>query len=317
MLVYPPGEAAQRTHPAEFLCIPMRPLRLTVFSGINAAIAGATGQAFGPVRTTSVPGGDVSAAYMLDDGKRRFFVKCQPADRIALFEAEADGLAALGQYLRVHAVVARGVSDDTAFLVLEAFELAPRGDAAALGRALARLHAVPQAGFGWPRDNWIGTTPQCNAPANDWIAFWRDCRLGRQLALAAENGYGGSLTRDGERLLTDLAAFFPGHAPAPSLLHGDLWGGNHAYLADGSPVLFDPAVYLGDREADLAMTELFGGFAPDFHAAYRETLPLDAGYRTRRALYNLYHVLNHANLFGGGYAAQAGRMTAALLAEIR
>ncbi len=103
----------------------------------------------------------------------------------------------------------------------------------------------------------------------------------------------------------------------PSLLHGDLWGGNHGYLPDGSPVLFDPAPYVGDRECDLAMSELFGGFSPDFQAAYRAAWPLDAGYATRRTLYNLYHILNHANLFGGGYAAQAARMTAALLAEIR
>jgi fructosamine-3-kinase len=141
--------------------------------------------------------------------------------------------------------------------------------------------------------------------------------LGFQLRLAAQHGYGGALARDGEALLDRVAAFFDGYQPVPSLLHGDLWGGNHGYLEDGAPVIFDPAAYFGDRECDLAMSELFGGFAADFYAAYRAAWPLDAGYAVRKSLYNLYHVLNHANLFGGGYVAQATRMTAQLLAQIR
>ena len=114
-----------------------------------------------------------------------------------------------------------------------------------------------------------------------------------------------------------LPAFFPGHEPLPSLLHGDLWSGNAAALAGGEPVIFDPAIYYGDREADLAMTELFGGFPPAFYEAYGAEYPLDAGYATRRQLYNLYHVLNHLNLFGGGYRVQAERMIAQLLAQVR
>jgi protein-ribulosamine 3-kinase len=107
------------------------------------------------------------------------------------------------------------------------------------------------------------------------------------------------------------------HGPAPSLLHGDLWTGNLGYLPDGTPAVFDPAVYYGDREADLAMSELFGGFGRDFYAAYRDAWPLDAGYGTRKTLYNLYHILNHLNLFGGGYLGQARAMIDRLLAEIR
>jgi protein-ribulosamine 3-kinase len=118
-------------------------------------------------------------------------------------------------------------------------------------------------------------------------------------------------------LLARLGALFDGYTPAPSLLHGDLWGGNHGFLDDGTPVVFDPASYVGDRECDLAMSELFGGFAPDFYAAYRAAWPLDPGYAVRKTLYNLYHILNHANLFGGGYAEQAARMIAQLLAQIR
>jgi len=182
---------------------------------------------------------------------------------------------------------------------------------------LAQLHRISVPQFGWTRENWIGTTPQANAWTDGWVDFWREQRLGLQLRLAADNGYGGALQRDGEILLENLPAFFADYHPVPSLLHGDLWGGNHAYLRDGTPVIFDPAVYFGDRECDLAMSELFGGFAPAFHAAYREAWPLDAGYSARKTLYNLYHILNHANLFGGGYAAQAARMTAQLLAHIR
>lgn len=290
---------------------------MTAFvDALRAAIYGATSHPFGLPRTRRAHGGDISEAMLVDDGERRYFVKRQPIARRAMFESEADGLAALGAHLRVPAVVALGETGDEAFLVLEALDLHGSGDAAALGEALARLHRAPQATWGWQRDNWIGSTPQHNAPAGEWVDFWRSRRLGAQLQLAAENGLPAALLRDGERLMADLPAFFSGHAPAPSLLHGDLWGGNHAYLADGSPVLFDPAVYCGDRECDLAMSELFGGFSSDFHAAYRAAWPLDAGYATRKRLYNLYHILNHANLFGGGYAGQAASLMQALLAEV-
>jgi fructosamine-3-kinase len=125
----------------------------------------------------------------------------------------------------------------------------------------------------------------------------------------------GRLQPLGDALLAALPRLFAGYAPAAALVHGDLWSGNAAFLADGSPVVFDPAAYYGDREVDLAMTELFGGFPAAFHTAYREAAPLADGYEMRRTLYNLYHVLNHANLFGGGYAAQAERMMERLLAE--
>ncbi|MFA7388288.1 MAG: fructosamine kinase family protein, partial [Thiohalobacteraceae bacterium] len=181
---------------------------------------------------------------------------------------------------------------------------------------LAAMHRTTRTQFGWYRDNTIGSTPQINTPDSDWISFWRDRRLGFQLDLAARNGWGGELQRLGERLLVSVGALFQDYRPRPSLLHGDLWSGNHGYLADGCPVIFDPALYYGDREADVAMTELFGGFGADFYAGYRSSWPLDAGYVVRRQLYNLYHVLNHLNLFGGGYQGQALRLLRELLAEI-
>lgn len=311
---------------------------MNVFHGeLAAAISRASGAPFDVRRTRAVHGGDISHAFTLSDGTRSFFVKTQsaprpPAGRVSggvplagaasrldLFEAEAAGLAELAaaDAVRVPQVLCHGVAVGMAYLVLEYLPLRPHGDAAQLGRQLAQQHRVSAVQFGGPRDNWIGATPQPNAWMGEWVDFWRERRLGFQLHRAAENGYGGALQRDGEALLARLDDFFAGYRPSPSLLHGDLWGGNHGFLADGSPVIFDPAVYCGDREADLAMSELFGGFAPDFYAAYREAWPLDAGYAVRRTLYNLYHILNHANLFGGGYAAQAQRMMAQLLAQIR
>ena len=282
-------------------------------------IGAATGAAFVAERRQGVSGGDINRAERLvgRDG-RRFFVKFNRADRLAMFEAEADGLdemLATGA-IRVPRPVCCGREGGEAFLVLEYLDLDGRGDAAELGRRLAALHGCTQSSFGWRRDNTIGATPQPNAWLADWIEFLRERRLGHQLDLARRAGAPARLLARGERLLADLAAFFPGYAPGPSLLHGDLWGGNYGY-ADGEPVLFDPAVYYGDREADLAMTELFGGFPAAFHAAYREAWALDPGYETRKTLYNLYHVLNHYNLFGGGYAGQAERMLDRLLAEIR
>ncbi len=147
------------------------------------------------------------------------------------------------------------------------------------------------------------------------MEFWLTQRLGFQLQLAAAKGYSGRLQSQGERLLTELPALLAGHSPPP-LLHGDLWSGNYSVDACGAPVIFDPAIYYGDRETDIAMTELFGGFSPRFYQAYNEVYPLPEGYRLRKSLYNLYHVLNHLNLFGGGYMAQAEQLIGSLLREV-
>jgi len=286
---------------------------------LAGSIGAATGEAFELAGRRPVGGGDINQAELLvgRDG-RRFFVKLNRADRLAMFEAEADGLAEIAgaRAIRVPGPVCSGVDGDRAYLVLEYLDMDGRGDAAELGRRLAALHRARQERFGWRRDNTIGATPQPNDWRDDWIAFLREQRLGHQLRLARRRGAPARLIDQGERLLAELPAFFQAYAPVPSLLHGDLWGGNYGY-ADGQPVLFDPAVYYGDREADLAMTELFGGFPAAFYAAYAEAWPLDPGYASRRTLYNLYHVLNHYNLFGGGYAGQAEGMIGRLLAACR
>ena len=188
---------------------------------------------------------------------------------------------------------------------------------AALGAALAAQHRVAQEKFGWAQDNFIGASAQPNGWSDDWLSFWREKRLMAQLRLAARNRLPSKMIDRGERLAADCEAFFAGYTPAKSLLHGDLWGGNASATPDGTPVVFDPAVYVGDRECDLAMTELFGGFPADFHAAYRAAWAVDDGYGARRDFYNLYHVLNHANLFAGGYVGQSGEAIERLLAELR
>lgn len=282
---------------------------MTLWNGIEQRIAAATGSAFTGAERAPVGGGCINSAYRLEGGGRRFFVKLNDADRLEMFAAEAAGLAELAAAgaVRVPRPVCLGAESGQSFLVLEYLEL--RGDGAAaeerLGRELAALHRVTRPRYGWARDNTIGATPQPNGEADDWTGFWRERRIGFQLELAARHGHGGELQRKGQALLERLDLLLEGHAPPASLLHGDLWGGNWSVDASGRPVLFDPAVYFGDRETDLAMTGLFGGFGPRFYAAYAEAWPLEPGYGERRALYNLYHVLNHLNLFGGGYLGQA------------
>jgi fructosamine-3-kinase len=238
-----------------------------------------------------------------------------------MFEAEASGLQEIynSRTLRVPVPICWGRNESRSWLVMEFLERgsAGREGAESLGRGLASMHRFSSEKFGWVRDNTIGTTPQFNRLSSNWIQFWRDHRLGYQLQLAKANGYTGKLQPLGERLMAELDAFFMDTLTVPSLLHGDLWSGNYTFDSAGQPVLFDPAIYYGDREADLAMTELFGGFPTNFYAAYRETYPLDPGYVIRKDLYNLYHILNHLNLFGEGYLNQAEEMMEKLHSEIR
>ncbi|BBJ00608.1 fructosamine kinase family protein [Ferrigenium kumadai] len=292
---------------------------MTDWSRISAAITSASGKPFKLASRHANGGGCINEAYTLDgeDGTR-YFVKLNDARHHSMFVAEAAGLETIAatNTLRVPQPIAHGTAGRQSYLVLEHLDLNGRGNARQLGEQLAALHRSTSNRFGFPQDNFLGTTLQPNGWTGDWVPFWREHRLGFQLQLAAENGYGGNLQRLGEKLLDALPAFFTGYAPQPSLLHGDLWSGNHAFLADGMPVIFDPAPYYGDRECDLAMTELFGGYGGDFYAAYRATWPLDVGYAVRKELYNLYHILNHTNLFGGSYARQAEQMMQRSLAAI-
>ena len=184
------------------------------------------------------------------------------------------------------------------------------------GEQLAKMHHYHAEDFGWIIDNTIGSTQQRNKQNNDWISFWKDERLRFQLNLALHKGLSTEIYEKGFKLSENLGAFFESYQPKASLLHGDLWSGNIAYDEKNQPVIFDPAVYYGDHETDLAMTELFGNFGKHFYDCYNEHYPIDSGYTTRKKLYNLYHILNHFNLFGGSYAIQSERMIDKLLSEI-
>ena len=285
---------------------------------ISQAIAEHSGQPFDPEPPRGLAGGCISSAFRLSDGSRTWFVKTNTAAQLDMFEAEAEGLNELAsaKAIAVPRALCTGTAGGLAYIVMEHLALGHGGSAgwAEAGRQLAELHRHRAEAFGWTRNNTIGATPQHNDWQSDWAVFWREQRLGFQLELAAAQGHGRHLQSLGDQLLDRFPALID-HAPTPSLLHGDLWGGNMGFTREGDPVIYDPATYYGDREAELAMTELFGGFSSDFHAAYREAWPLDAGYRVRRELYNLYHVLNHLNLFGGGYGSQAQGMMQRLLSE--
>jgi fructosamine-3-kinase len=288
---------------------------------VESTIRNATGSAFTLRAHAAVSGGCSQDTLRVEDAATRYFVKLGTADARAMFAAEADGLAALeaAGAMRVPAPVALDDDGRHACLVLEWLELKPLASAAdgeRFAEALAVLHRITGEQFGWRRDNFIGPTPQINTQGANWARFFSKHRLAPQLARARENGYTGDLQRHGERLLDRLSALFLDYRPPASLLHGDLWHGNAAMTSDGMPAVFDPAVCHGDRESDLAMSELFGGFPAAFYAAYRRAWPLNDGYESRKPLYALYHVLNHLNLFGRGYLREAERLAARIDREL-
>lgn len=289
-----------------------------IWAEIAAAIEVTQERAFKISTRQAVGGGCINEAHRIEGRGQVYFVKLHRGDRLNMFEAEAAGLKELNSAhtIRVPMPICWGRGDTHSYLVMEYIEFGGRGNVTQFGRQLAELHRVCSPNYGWLMHNTIGATPQINTPVQDWVAFWREYRLGFQLQLARRNGYGGVLQTKGQRLLESFPALFTDHLPRASLLHGDLWGGNHAVDIEGNPVIFDPAVYYGDREADLAMTELFGGLGNSFYSAYNEHYPLDPGYRVRKNLYNLYHILNHLNLFGGGYGVQAVHMMESILAEL-
>lgn len=293
-------------------------MTLATWEKIAGIISEQTGRDFSPAPPRIHHGGCINDAFTLSDEHNAWFVKTNHASQHDMFEAEAEGLEALFETntFVVPKPLCTGMLDETAFIIMQRLQLG-RGNPAAwqsAGRQLATLHRRTAESFGWTRANTIGATPQSNNWQADWVDFWREQRLGFQLREAARNGYTGTLQRHGDKLLSRFPSLID-HAPSPSLLHGDLWSGNLAFTDDNQPAVYDPAVYFGDREADLAMTELFGGFSADFYASYRTEWPIDPGYAVRKTLYNLYHILNHLNLFGGGYGAQAEQMMQRLLTE--
>ena len=266
-----------------------------------------------------VEGGCTNECFRYGTATGSVFVKVASENSIDMLVAESVALHELrvANAVRVPQVLGVGVAEGQALLVLEWIELkraAPTSDAK-LGEQLAKQHRVTKPLYGFKRNNFIGRTAQSNLWSRDWVNFWRERRLEAQLVIAESNGVNEQFLERTTILTALMDGFFTSYIPDASLLHGDLWGGNYAADPAGEPVIFDPSVYFGDRECDLAMTRLFGGFGPNFYAAYEAAWPLEQGAATRATLYNLYHVLNHFNLFGGDYGRQAQAMIDKLLAE--
>lgn len=264
------------------------------------------------LKFSPLSGGDINDAYEvgLADG-RRVFVKTNSRAPAGMFTAEANGLAWLAQAgaLRVPKVLAVG-EGEPAFLALEFLSSARRrrGFDEELGRGLAALHRARPESFGFREDNFIGRLAQSNRPHARWVDFYREERLLPQLELAERARRATSKLRQGfERLFSRLEELLGPEEP-PARLHGDLWGGNLHVGPEGEPCLIDPAVYGGHREIDLAMMRLFGGFDARVFSAYSEVFPLAPGHEERVPLYQLYPLMVHVNLFGGGYVASVERI---------
>ena len=253
-------------------------------------------------------GGSINSAYLLTgNDAQQYFCKLNTASLEFMFQVEFDSLLELSQAanLQIPQPVCFGSVAKQSYLVLEYVMMNSSGDQRQLGIALAQMHRITAPHYGWQQNNIIGSTPQSNTQHAHWTAFWREERLIPQFKMLYNKGYRQQLQPLADKLLTNLDSLLSAHQPIASLLHGELWSGNYAFNDQGKPVIFDPAIYYGDRETDLAMTELFGGFSQDFYQAYHTAWPLDKGYQQRKTLYNLYHILNHANLFGSSYLHQA------------
>ena len=276
----------------------------------------------------AVSGGDIHQAYQLHTNQGNLFLKLNQAHLFPLFETEAHNLNAIQQSnsIRCPKVIGSGIfQNNQAWLLMEYLNLTNHGDDLQRGRDLALMHHQvnknPQP-FGWFEDNYIGHTIQRNQWHFEWVEFYGKQRLQPQLELAQLRGAKPDLFDLGQQLITALPFWFQEYQPEASLLHGDLWGGNSAFVKESiagstttEAVIYDPACYYGDRETDIAMTELFGGFSAEFYAGYNEVFPLNKDYAQRKPLYNLYHVINHFNLFGGQYEQQALQIIQALLKQ--
>ena len=286
---------------------------------LTVAIKISTGKTLHFSNKQPVGGGCINQAWKAEDQSGKvWFIKSNSAHLLFMFEAEAQGLQEIIDTNSIHAPkpLCSVIHDNHSYLIMEYISLGRSPSDRLLGRQIATMHQYLAPEFGWKQDNTIGSTLQSNTLHSNWLKFWRYERLEFQFNLALKNGITHQIFDSGMQLAANLHNFFTHYQPSPSLLHGDLWGGNYSADNKGNPVIYDPAVYYGDHETDLAMMELFGRPSPSFFSAYNEYFPIDPDYTTRKTLYNLYHILNHFNLFGGGYASQAQSMINKLLAEI-
>jgi fructosamine-3-kinase len=307
---------------------------MTIWLEISKKITQTTGKQFEIVDRSAISGGCINQVYLVSNvggasprsNRARYFVKLNrfsageapPTELVTMFETEAKGLLEIAATatIKVPTVICWGVAEDQSYLVLEYLDLIddPTPDHwNQMGRNLAMLHRCQTSNdskFGWHIDNTIGSIPQINTWETDWATFFANHRIGYQIQLAENNG--GKFPK-AAKLIAKIPELLANYYPKPSLVHGDLWSGNASFTTDGIPVIFDPATYWGDREVDVAMAALFGGFPNAFYQGYADVYPLDPDYSTRKVLYDLYHILNHYNLFGGNYQGQANSMIDRLL----
>jgi fructosamine-3-kinase len=278
-----------------------------MWTEIAQAISRETKQEFAIANTKSVSGGCINQGSRVSSKDRTYFVKLNDVSKVDMFAAEALGLKQMyaTKTITVPQPICWGTAANSSYLVLQWLDLGGGSNQSwtEMGRQLAAMHRVGTSkDFGWSRNNTIGSTPQINTWMDNWADFFAEQRIGYQLKLAKRRG--GNFP-ESNRVVDLVRNKLAEWQPPVSLVHGDLWSGNAAISSDGAPIILDPATYYGDRETDLAMTELFGGFPTAFYQGYNEAWQLDSGYGQRKSIYNLYHVLNHFNLFGGGYANQA------------
>lgn len=290
---------------------------MIIWPHLEEVISDKTASLFHIKERQTLTGGDINNAYKISDGNQSYFVKTNRKTQAFMFEAEQVGLAALKQSntILVPDVIAQGVFGTDSYLVLSYIDMQGQPNSAKFGQKLAELHQCCEQRYGFDVDNSIGSTPQINAWNDSWVNFWQKERLSCQLEIAKKNGLSHRMIDLGIKLIEKTPYFFQNYHPKASLLHGDLWNGNWSSTPQGEPIIYDPACYYGDHEADLAMTELFGHPGLHFYEAYSDIFPIADGYQTRKLFYNVYHILNHANLFGGSYVQQAINSIEQLLVE--
>lgn len=254
------------------------------------------------INAQSIGGGCISSAYKISlSNNHIFFVKINPKSG-NMFSKESNGLIELNKAEVIRIPCVHRYTND--YILLEHIDSAPKTLSfySDFGKSLAQLHKYSSDKFGFSEDNYIGSNIQKNTQSDDWAQFYFENRILFQLKLAEKNNLDTKeLTVAISKLENKIQPLLESSLEAPSLLHGDLWSGNYITDEKGNACLIDPAVYYGHREADLAMTKLFGGFPPEFYGAYQKEFPLPKGWKHRESLYKLYHIMNHLNLFGQSY----------------
>ena len=293
----------------------------TFWQEINIGISVAKKYDFEPVQCLPLSSGITGETFRLQAKSESIFLKRIDINKSSILNSEAEGLKAISNTnsLKTPRIFAKGESENFAWLALEFVSLrTPDSNCAIkMGESLAAMHQNQNDFHGWHSNNWIGANKQRNSFLNDWPKFFKEFRLLPQLNQALDNNLDTSVFDNGQLLLEEISKLFTNYYPDPSLLHGDLWAGNWASDLEGNPIAFDPACYYGDRETDIAMTELFAGFHQDFYDAYNSANPIDKGYIDRKSVYNLYHILNHFNIFGVSYEQQASDLIQKSLSVIR